>query len=156
MIYGRSRFIRHCQAAFPSDCGGGGLVTSVVSNSLQPCGLWWFSHFSCVQLFATLWTVDHQAPLSMGCSRQEYWNGLPYFLQGIFLTQGLNPRLLRLLHWQAGSLLLASPGTPTEWLYHFRVPVAPHPCQHLALKVPQTLVTLIGVLISHCFNKSNL
>ena len=30
-----------------------------------------------VRLFATLWTVAHQAPLSMGVSRQEYWNGLP-------------------------------------------------------------------------------
>ena len=35
------------------------------------------SHFSHVQLFMTLWTVAHQAPLSMGFSRQEYWNGLP-------------------------------------------------------------------------------
>ena len=31
-----------------------------------------------VRLFATLWTVAHQAPLSMGFSRQEYWNGLPF------------------------------------------------------------------------------
>ena len=30
-----------------------------------------------VQLFATQWTVAHQAPLSMGLSRQEYWSGLP-------------------------------------------------------------------------------
>ena len=35
------------------------------------------SHSSRVQLFATLWTVAHQAPLSMGFSRQEYWSGLP-------------------------------------------------------------------------------
>ena len=35
------------------------------------------SYFSCVQLFVTLWTVARQAPLSMGFSRQEYWNGLP-------------------------------------------------------------------------------
>ena len=35
------------------------------------------SHFSRVQLFATPWTVAHQAPLSMGFSRQEYWSGLP-------------------------------------------------------------------------------
>ena len=44
----------------------------------------------------------------MGFSRQEYWSGLhrpP--LQGIFPTQGSNPRLLGLLHWQAGSLPLA-------------------------------------------------
>ena len=30
-----------------------------------------------VQLFLTPWTVAHQAPLSMGFSRQEYWSGLP-------------------------------------------------------------------------------
>ena len=36
--------------------------------------------------------------------------GCRVLLQGIFLTQGLNPRLLRLLHWQAGSLPLAPPG----------------------------------------------
>ena len=35
------------------------------------------SRFSCVGLFATLWTVAHQAPLSMGSSRQDYWSGLP-------------------------------------------------------------------------------
>ena len=31
-----------------------------------------------VRLFATLWTVTHQAPLSMGLSRQEYWSRLPF------------------------------------------------------------------------------
>ena len=31
-----------------------------------------------VQLFATLWTIAHQAPLSMGFSRQEYWSGFPF------------------------------------------------------------------------------
>ena len=35
------------------------------------------SCFICVQLFATPWTVAHQAPLSMGLSRQEYWSVLP-------------------------------------------------------------------------------
>ena len=35
------------------------------------------SHFSRVQSFVTLWTIAHQAPLSMGFSRQEYWSGLP-------------------------------------------------------------------------------
>ena len=32
------------------------------------------SHFSCVQLFVTPWMVAHQAPLSRGFSRQEYWS----------------------------------------------------------------------------------
>ena len=35
------------------------------------------SRFSRVRLFVTLWTVAHQAPLSMGFSRQECWRGLP-------------------------------------------------------------------------------
>ena len=34
-----------------------------------------------VWLFATPWTVAHQAPLSMGFSRQEYWSGLPFLSQ---------------------------------------------------------------------------
>ena len=48
----------------------------------------------CVQLFGAPWTAAHQAPLSTGFSRQEYWSGLPFPLPGIFLTQGLNPGLL--------------------------------------------------------------
>ena len=36
------------------------------------------SRFSHVRLCATLWTAAHQAPLSMGFSRQEYWSGLPF------------------------------------------------------------------------------
>ena len=47
-----------------------------------------------VKLFVTLWTVASQAPLSMGFSRQEYWSGFCFLLQGIFLTQGTNPGLL--------------------------------------------------------------
>ena len=41
-----------------------------------------------------------QVPLSMGSPRQEYWSGLLFLFQGIFVTQGLNPYLL---HWQADS-----------------------------------------------------
>ena len=42
----------------------------------------------------TPWTVAHQAPLSLGFSRQEYWRGLHALLQGIFPTQGSNLHLL--------------------------------------------------------------
>ena len=70
------------------------------------------SCFRHVQLFATLWTIAHQAPLSMGFPRQEHWSGLPLPLPGIFLTQGLNLRLLCLLHWQVDSLPLLLPGKP--------------------------------------------
>ena len=36
------------------------------------------SHFSRVRLCATPWTLAHQAPLSMGFPKQEYWNGLSF------------------------------------------------------------------------------
>jgi len=62
--------------------------------------------FSHVQFFAALGTVAHQPSLSMGLSRQEYWSELPFPLQGIFPTQGLNPSLLHFLHWQVDSLSL--------------------------------------------------
>ena len=52
------------------------------------------SHFSCVQLFATLWTVAHQASLSMGFPRQEYWSGLPFPSPGDFLNQAIEPTSL--------------------------------------------------------------
>ena len=49
------------------------------------------SCFSCVQLFVTLWTVAHQAPLSMGFSRQEYWSGLPFSPSGDLPNPGIEP-----------------------------------------------------------------
>ena len=48
-------------------------------STMEYCML---SHFSCVQLFATLWTVALQALLSMGFSRQEHWSGLPCLSPG--------------------------------------------------------------------------
>ena len=53
-----------------------------------------------VRLFAALWIVACQAPLSLGLSRQEYWSGLPCPPPGVFLTQRLNPYLICPLHWQ--------------------------------------------------------
>ena len=45
-----------------------------------------------VQLYATPRTVAHQAPLSMGFSRQEYWSGLPFPSPGDLPTSGTEPR----------------------------------------------------------------
>ena len=78
-------------------------------------------------------------------SRQEYWSGLPSPPPGILPNQGLNPHLLCLLHWQAGSLPLAPPGLYVPWalpmfshslslgnkrlnLYDFRCLSVPHSC----------------------------
>ena len=52
---------------------------------------------------------SHQAPLSMEFSRQEYWNGLPFPSQGIFLTQESNPHLLCLLHQQVDGFFTTKP-----------------------------------------------
>ena len=68
--------------------GGGGLVTK-----------------SCLTL-ATPRTVAFQAPLSMGFSRQEYWNGLPFPSTGDLLNPGIKPASPAL---QADSL-------PTEYI----------------------------------------
>ena len=52
------------------------------------------SHFSCVQLFATLWTVAWQAPLFMGFSRKEYWRELPFPSVGDLPDSGIEPACL--------------------------------------------------------------
>ena len=41
--------------------------------------------------FATPWTVTHQAPLSMGFPRQEYWGGLPFPPAGDLPDPGMEP-----------------------------------------------------------------
>ena len=67
-------------------------------------------------LCATPWTVAHQAPLSMGFSRQEYWSGLP-LLQGIFPNQGSNQGLP---HCRQILYHLSHCGSPwiLEWVAH--------------------------------------
>ena len=45
-----------------------------------------------VRLFATLWTIAHQAPPSMGFSRQEYWSGLPFPSPGDLPDPGIEPK----------------------------------------------------------------
>ena len=77
-------------------------------GGLPPCA----KSLSCVRLFATPWTAARQAPLSMGFSRQEYWSGLPCPPPGDLPNPGIEPGLLCLLHWQAGSLPSAPPGKP--------------------------------------------
>ena len=49
------------------------------------------SHFSHVRLFVTLWAVAHQAPLSTGFSRQEYWSRLSFPSPGDLPNPGIEP-----------------------------------------------------------------
>ena len=53
--------------------GGGGLVAKLCPTLVAP------------------WTVAHQAPLSMGFSRQEYWSGLPFPSPGDLPNPGIEP-----------------------------------------------------------------
>ena len=55
------------------------------------------SHFSRVRLFATLWTVAHQASLSIGFSRKEYWSGLLCPPPGNLPDPGIKPSYLSCL-----------------------------------------------------------
>ena len=50
--------------------------------------------FSCFLVFATLWIIVHQAPLSMGFSRQEYWSGLSCLPPGDPPDLGIKPASL--------------------------------------------------------------
>ena len=61
------------------------------------------NHFRSVWIFVTLWTIAHQAPLSMGFSNNNTGLSCHALLQRIFLTQESHPRLLCFLYWQVGS-----------------------------------------------------
>ena len=69
--------------------------------------LWVYSMHACifshVQLFATPYTIVHQAPLSLGLFRQNSWECCHFLLQGILSTQGSSPHLLHLLYQQNSS-----------------------------------------------------
>ena len=67
------------QGRFLLVCGG-----TQTMHSLVLCAV-----LSCVQLFETLWTVAHQAPLSIGFFMQEYWIGLPFPSPGDLSGPGL-------------------------------------------------------------------
>ena len=69
------------------------------------------SCFSHVQLFAAPWSIAHQAPLSMGFSRQEYWSGLPFHSPGDLLNPGMEPGSPAL---NTDSLLSEPTGKPTH------------------------------------------
>ena len=62
-------------------------VLHVFNSSLNSC----VCVPSCARLFVILGTVDHQTPLSMGFSRQEYWNGLPFPSPGDLPDPGIEP-----------------------------------------------------------------
>ena len=81
------------------------------------------SHFSPVWLFVTPWTSVSGSSVQGDSAGKNTGVSSHVLLQGIFLTQGSNPHLLYLWHWQAGSLSLAPPGTDishwSQWSHRF-------------------------------------
>ena len=98
---------------------GGAISTSYFSQvrvgMLLYC-LGMLSCFSHVQLFAALWTVAHQASLSMGFSRQEYWSGLPYPPPGDLPDPEIKAMFPASPALQKDSLPTESPGKPAVLL----------------------------------------
>ena len=84
------------------------------------------SRFSCVQLFATAWTIAPQAPLSVGFSRQEYGSGLPSPPSGDLPNPGIKPVSLMSPALAGSPLSLAPPGKPTYSMYHLRTHILKH------------------------------
>ena len=78
----------------------------------------WLSH---VRLFTTPWTVAHQAPLSMGFPRQDYWSGLPFPPPGDLPKPGIKPESPVSSALQADSLP-AEPSEKLHWLIYYSLP----------------------------------
>ena len=81
-------------SAWPRDqtkvsCNPGGFFTTEPLGKPYAQSVCMLSRFSRVQLFATLWTVAHQAPLSVGFSRQDCWSGLPWPAPGDLPNPGI-------------------------------------------------------------------
>ena len=96
---------------------------------MHVCVLNCFSH---VRLCATIWTAAHQAPLSMGFSRQEYWSGLSCPSPRDLADPGIKPVSLTSpalagrffttsATWEAHKVVLVSPSCltlcdPMDWM----------------------------------------
>ena len=92
------------------------LLTSTLDpvTKLTYVHAWVLGHFNHVQLFATIWTAVHQAPLSIGFSRQEYWSGLPCRLPGDLPKPGIKPTFPKSPALQADSSPLRHWGSPNR------------------------------------------
>ena len=69
--------------------------------------------------FATPWTVTHQAALSMGFPRQEYWNGLPFPSPGYLPDPGIEPISLTSPAMAGGFFTTEPPGKPCNIIIVF-------------------------------------
>ena len=86
------------------------IVSSVQLQTLFHYGA---QSLSCVPLFATSWTVAHQAPLSIEFPRQEYWSGLPLLTPGDLPDLGIKPISLASPALSGGFFTIAPQKTST-------------------------------------------
>ena len=108
------------------------------------------SHFSCVRLFVNLWIVAHQAPLSMGFSRQEYWSGLPGPPPEDPLDPGMEPAFPVAPALQADAFT-TEPRKPLFMIYkHFKLLLQEHQPQYLVYYTVRK-GTLIAISLLHLF-----
>ena len=77
------------------------------------------SGFHCVRLLVIVWTVAHQASLSMGFSRQEYWSGLPFPSSGDLPDPGIERKSPAASALQGDSLPLSHQGSPISCSFSF-------------------------------------
>ena len=99
-----AQLLSSIQLCDPMDCSSPcSSVHGIILAGILECVLVAQSH---IWLFATTWTVAHQAPLSTGFSRPEYWSGLPFPSPGVLPDPGIeirSPALqtdsLPLSHW---------------------------------------------------------
>ena len=68
-----------------------GILDGSLDQKMDMSGKTGVCVLSRVRLFVTPWTVARQAPLSMGFSRREYWNGLPFQSPGDLPKPGIRP-----------------------------------------------------------------
>ena len=108
-----------CWEAHSRDSVSLGMSSSfgVIFSVFLPCFM-----IVCACSFICVWLcnpMDCSPPGSSvhGSSRQEYWSGLPFLLQGNFPTQGLN---LALLHCRQILYHLSHQGSPTESKHRFK------------------------------------
>ena len=80
---------------------------------------------TCVRLFVTPWTAAHQAPLSVGFSRQEYWSGLPFPSSRDLPHPGMKPAFFK-SSALAGALFIPKPPDVYICTYNQNVYVCVH------------------------------
>ena len=145
-LFGNHKFVFHIYESISESS----IEMSITLFNYQMCACV-LSHFSRVWLFATLWAVACQAPLSMGFSRQEYWSGLhscPWdspdkstgvgciaLLQGIFLAQGSSLYLLWPLRWRWILYCWATGEALNYWTESTNDYLFPNPLLHMHQRI---------------------